>query len=192
MIWRYASTISECIRFLPVRLTYLLPPLLILLLASCGRAQDVPLHLQTGYAPLDEKLSRLVTVDKSAISAAEAKALSKAVFLDAREPEEFAVSHLPGALYLGYNKLDMSVVADVDKSRPVVVYCTVGYRSERAAKKLRAAGFTQVYNLYGSLYAWKLAGYPLEDNAGRTTSRLHTYSKKWGSFVPDSIGEKVW
>lgn len=171
----------------------LLPSLLlILLMASCVRAQDIPPRLQTGYAPLDEKLENLVTADEQAISAKEAKQLANAVFLDAREANEYNVSHLPGALHLGYDNLDLGIVDAIDKTQPIVVYCTVGYRSERAAKKLRKAGFSKVYNLYGSLYAWKLAGFPLENAAGEPTNRLHTYNKKWGSFVPENIGEKVW
>lgn len=166
--------------------------LFVLSLASCGRAQNVPARLQTGYGELDRKLEKLITADTNALGAKEASRLENPVFLDARETEEFNVSHLPGARHLGYDEMDLSVVSDVDKSRPVVTYCTVGYRSERAAEKLRAAGFKKVYNLYGSLYAWKLAGLPLEDAAGKPTERLHTYNKKWGSFVPDSIGEKVW
>ena len=168
-----------------------LPLLFILLLASCGRAQSVPQSLETGYAPLDQKLATLISADSFAIGARDAKALTNAVFLDARETEEYEVSHLPGALLLGYDHLDLGVVKDVDKSRPIVVYCTVGYRSERAAKKLRSAGFSRVYNLYGSLYAWKLAGFPLVDINEEPTDRLHTYNKKWGNFVPKSIGKKV-
>lgn len=183
---------SPVVRFRSVQLPYLLPLLFVLIIASCARAQNVPPRLKTGHVPLDEKLARLVTADQNAISAAEAEALEKAIFLDAREPEEYAVSHLPGALHVGYNYLNVNVLGGFDKFRPVVVYCTVGYRSERAAKELRKAGFTRVYNLYGSLYAWKLAGFPLEDQNGQPTERLHTYSRKWGSFVPDSIGEKVW
>lgn len=170
----------------------LLPLFFVLLLASCGRAQSLPHRLATGYGPLDEKLATLVTADSVAISAREATALPNALFLDAREPVEYRVSHLPGARNLGYDDLDLAVVSGVDKSRPIVVYCTVGYRSERAAKKLRDAGFQRVYNLYGSLYAWKLAGLPLEDAAGKPTNKIHTYNKKWGTFVPDTIGEKVY
>ncbi len=170
----------------------LLSLLLVVLLASCVRAQQVPPRLSTGYGPLDEKLSTLIAADSVAISAQEANNLSNALFLDAREPEEYAVSHLPGAINIGYDKLNLKTVKEVDKSRPLVVYCTVGYRSERAAAKLRKKGFTKVYNLYGSLYAWKLAGFPLEDAAGKPTNRLHTYNKKWGSFVPETIGEKTY
>lgn len=166
--------------------------LLILSFASCVRAQNTPAHLQTGYAELDRKLEKLISADELAIGAKAAAGLDNALFLDAREAVEYEVSHLPGAINIGYDNLNLKKVKDVNKSRPVVVYCTVGYRSERAAKKLRKKGFTNVYNLYGSIYAWKLAGLPLEDAAGKPTERLHTYNEKWGSFVPDSIGEKVW
>jgi rhodanese-related sulfurtransferase len=171
--------------------TGLITLLLPLLLASCVRAQ-VPLRLETGYGPLDEKLEQLVTADEQAVSAKEAAAMGNVLFLDARERVEFTISHLPGAINIGYDRLDLKTIKDVDKSRPLVVYCTVGYRSEQAAKKLRKKGFTKVYNLYGSLYAWKLAGFPLEDANGQPTEKLHTYNEKWGHFVPDSIGEKVW
>jgi len=117
--------------------------------------------------------------------------MSSALFLDAREVKEYKVSHLPGAVHFGYSKMNFKAVKAIDKSRPIVVYCTVGYRSERAAAKLRKKGFTNVYNLYGSLYAWKLAGLPLVDDSEQPTEKLHTYDELWGSFVPDSIGEKV-
>lgn len=166
--------------------------LFIFLLTSCINAQDIPARLQTGYAPLDDKLSSLVTADNQAISANEAYEMAEAIFLDARELDEFEVSHLPKAIHIGYDKVDYDTVEDLDLNKPVIVYCTVGYRSEKIAKKLRKKGFKNVYNLYGSLYAWKLAGYPLMDADGKSTERLHTYNKKWGSFVPDTIGEKVW
>lgn len=166
--------------------------LFVLTLASCARAQNVPERLQTGYAELDRKLEKLISADELAIGAKDAAALENVLFLDAREAVEYEVSHLPGAVNIGYDNLNLKKVKDIDKSRPVVVYCTVGYRSERAAKKLRKKGFTNVYNLYGSIYAWKLAKLPLEDATGKPTNRLHTYDEKWGSFVPDSIGEKVW
>lgn len=169
-----------------------IPLLFLLFLGTCGRAQNVPPRLATGHAPLDDKLARLVTADSLALSAREAYRMHDAVFLDARETEEYAVSHLPGALHLGYDDPDYAQLADYDRDRPVIVYCTVGYRSERAARNLRKRGFTRVYNLYGSLYAWALAGYPLEDRDGRPTTALHTYNRKWGSFVPDSLGRKVY
>lgn len=172
--------------------TYALVALLFITYHStCARAQNVPGELKTGYAPLDAKLAKMVTVDSLALSPAAARDLPDAVFLDAREAEEYAVSHLPGALHVGYKRPDFSALEGLDPNRPLVVYCTVGYRSERLAADLRERGFGRVYNLYGSLFAWTLAGYPLEDAAG-PTDRVHTYNRKWGELLPDGGNVKVW
>ncbi|MBB4078781.1 rhodanese-related sulfurtransferase [Lewinella aquimaris] len=154
-------------------------------------SQDVPNRLQTPYPPLNERLASMVTADSLAISAQEAHALPRAVYLDAREREEYAVSHLPGAVHLGFDDPDYGGLAGMAKDTPLVVYCTVGYRSERVAAGLRERGFTQVYNLYGSLYAWKLAGFPVV-SAGGPTERIHTYNRKWGTYFPDSLAIKVY
>ncbi|MEZ4984799.1 MAG: rhodanese-like domain-containing protein [Saprospiraceae bacterium] len=66
------------------------------------------------------------------------------LFLDARERKEFEVSHLPGAHFIGYDDFDLSRVEKLDKGREVIVYCSVGYRSEKITEKLLAAGFTNV------------------------------------------------
>ncbi|OAV45773.1 hypothetical protein A3850_002775 [Lewinella sp. 4G2] len=145
----------------------------------------------TRHAPLDDKLSRLLSVDAYTISAEEAVDLRDALFLDAREKEEYQVSHLPGALHLGYDRVKYDLLESYGKDTPIVVYCTVGYRSEKIAEKLRKRGYSSVHNLYGSLYAWKLAGLPLVDDQGSMTDRIHTYNEKWGRLIPDDLGEKV-
>jgi rhodanese-related sulfurtransferase len=163
----------------------------LLFLQTCQiGSQDVPSRLVTSYEPLNEQLRGLVTADSQALSPAEARSLPDPIFLDAREAEEYAVSHLPEARHLGYDDPDYGVLKGVDAARPLVLYCTVGYRSERMARKLRQRGFERVYNLYGSLYAWKLAGLPLVDAQG-PTERIHTYNRKWGTYIPDSLGIKV-
>lgn len=166
----------------------ILPTLAFLIFSLTGiscQPAPVPERLQTSYAPLNEKLAKTIKADEHAISAEEASALSNPLFLDAREVEEYNVSHLPGAERIGYDQPDFALVAEVDKDRPVVVYCTIGYRSERMAKQLRDQGFSKVYNLYGSIYAWSLAGLPLENAQGRPTKSIHTYNKKWGTYFPN-------
>ena len=162
------------------------------LYACTLRGQEVPEHLRTGHGPLDERLAGLVPVAAHTIGVEEAAHLPDALFLDAREPAEYLVSHLPGAQLLGYDTPNYAILENVAADRPLVVYCTVGYRSDKMVKRLRKRGYTRVYNLYGSLYAWKLAGRPLKDKNGRSTQRLHTYNRKWGQLVPDAIGEKVY
>lgn len=164
----------------------------LLLLYACRLSgQEVPERLRTGYTPLDERLSRMVTVDSNSISPREARALHDPVYLDAREPAEYAVSHLPDALPLGYKNPDYGQLAGISRDTPLVVYCTVGYRSERMTEELKRRGFNRVYNLYGSIYAWVLAGNPLFDENG-ISHNLHTYNRKWGTYFPDSIAHKVY
>lgn len=164
----------------------------LLVYTSCRTAPaKLPQRLMTDYPPLDRKLARTVTVDSFVLSPAEARGLAGAIYLDARSGEEYRVSHLPEAIRVGFRNPDIDWLHDVPRDTPLVVYCTIGYRSERVRDLLRQRGFTEVYNLYGSLYAWKLAGLPLVDARGRT-DRLHTYNRKWGRYVPDTIGIKVY
>lgn len=94
--------------------------------------------------------------------------------LDVREPDEYAVSHLPGALQVDPDASATDVVARIDPSRPVVAYCSVGYRSSALVQRLRDARFTQATNLKGSIFAWANEGRPLE-SAGRAVSVVHPY-----------------
>jgi rhodanese-related sulfurtransferase len=115
--------------------------------------------------------------------------LSNYQILDTREKEEFEVSHLTGAKWVGYENFSLASVSDLDKEKPVLVYCTVGARSQDIGKQLKAAGFSQVYNLYGGIIHWANESNPLEAE-GKATEKVHTYSKSWGIWL--NKGEKVY
>lgn len=159
--------------------------IIFLLLFSSCRSQTLPEHLKTSYEPLNEKLASLVTVDAYSIPPAEVQNLENPVLLDARELAEYEVSHLPGAIHLGYKKPNYDKLAHIDKDQPIVVYCTIGYRSNKMCATLRERGFSEVYNLYGSIYAWLLAEMPLNKNDGEITNEVHTFNKRWGNYLPD-------
>ena len=112
------------------------------------------------------------------------------VVLDTRPEAEYVVSHLPDARRAGYEDFDEATVAGIPRDQPVVVYCTVGYRSERIGERLLALGFTQVFNLYGGIFAWKNQGYPVVDAQGQPTERVHTYNQDWSQWLQQ--GEKVY
>ena len=79
--------------------------------------------------------------------------------LDVRTPEEFAEYHLAGAINIDWygEGFAAQVQAQLDKDRPVMVYCRSGRRSAAAAKVLDGLGFT-TYNLKGGILAWTDAG----------------------------------
>lgn len=108
--------------------------------------------------------------------------------LDAREKNEFEVSHLHGARWIGYDTFSLKNLQGLDKDQPVLVYCTVGARSQEIGKKLVDNGFTRVFNLYGGIIHWVNEGNPVEAN-GIVTPNVHTYSKSWGIWLKN--GQKV-
>lgn len=110
------------------------------------------------------------------------------VLLDAREKEEFEVSRIDGALWVGYDEVDLSVLKDVDPNAEVIVYCSVGYRSEKIAEQVKEMGYTNVKNLYGGIFNWKNTSHPVVNDKG-TTEKVHTYNEKWGQWLYK--GEKV-
>jgi rhodanese-related sulfurtransferase len=112
--------------------------------------------------------------------------------LDARSPEEFGVSHLPDAHYIGYKDFDAKEFKRrfPDKEATYVVYCSVGLRSGKIGKKLMDLGYTNIKNLSGGLFKWINDGYKIVDTTGKPTQKVHAYNKFWGLLL--NKGEKVY
>lgn len=111
------------------------------------------------------------------------KHLKNVYLLDTREKEEFDVSHLKNARNVGYIWFDMRKVYDIPKDATIVVYCSVGYRSEKIGEKLLKNGYHNVYNLYGSIFEWVNEGNPIYKTNGVQTTEIHTYNKNWSKWV---------
>jgi hydroxyacylglutathione hydrolase len=91
--------------------------------------------------------------------------------LDVRTPREWDEGHVPGARYRFLGELPARL-NDLDRGKPVIVYCATGYRSSLAASILQANGFRQVHNVPGGFTAWTTAGFPgiSSPNNNRTAS----------------------
>lgn len=106
-------------------------------------------------------------------------------FLDAREYSEYRVSHLKGAIHVGYNNFDLDKVSQkLSKSKKYIVYCSVGYRSGDIAMRLSNKGFDAI-NLYGGLFGWKNRGNAVFSN-NQVTNKVHGYNKKWSRYLESS------
>ncbi len=102
--------------------------------------------------------------------------------LDSREKEEFDVSHIKGAVYIGYKNFDItSALAKIDKTKPTVVYCSVGYRSGKIVQRLRAAG-VKALNLENGIFGWVNAGHKVYTAVG-PTNEVHGYNSNWAKKV---------
>ena len=124
------------------------------------------------------------------VSVAQLRQLPAPILLDTREAPEFAVSHLRGARLVGYDTFSLAAVKDLPKDAPLVVYCSVGARSEKIGTQLRRAGFTNVRNLYGGIFEWVNEGQPVVTAADQPTTRVHAYSPTWGIWL--RRGQKVY
>jgi rhodanese-related sulfurtransferase len=108
---------------------------------------------------------------------------SKYIILDTREWKEFEVSHLPGAIFVGYNNFSLQNIASISKEHIIVVYCSVGYRSERIGESLLNYGYQNVYNLRGGIFEWAALQYKLVDSEKKEVKKVHPYNKRWSKWV---------
>lgn len=107
------------------------------------------------------------------------------VFVDVREPEEQAVSMIPGAM----TQEEFEAHKEEYKDREIITYCTIGYRSGLYAAQLRKEGFN-AGNLKGSVLSWAHAGGEFWDAEGNPTKRVHVYGEEW-NLLPEDY-EAVW
>lgn len=135
-------------------------------------------------------LSTLLSHTVSEVSVKEAADLKdKALFLDARELNEFEVSHIKNALHVGYDNFNQSAIDTLDKNQKIIIYCSVGYRSEKISEKLLEQGFKDVSNLYGGIFEWINQGEKVYIN-NEQTNNIHPYSSVWGIWL--KRGKKVY
>ena len=146
-----------------------------------------------GQKKLDKLLNKWNKNNVPYISVKELSALkTKAILLDAREEKEYKVSHLKNALFVGYNnfKIHKTTKNLADKNAKIVVYCSLGIRSETIAHKLIKEGYTNVYNLYGGIFEWKNNNFSVVDTLGNTTEKVHVFNKDWSKWLKK--GKKVY
>lgn len=108
-----------------------------------------------------------------------------AILLDSRELKEYNVSHLEEAIHVGYNhfNLETTLKSLPDTSQTIIVYCSLGIRSEDIAEQLKKAGYTNVYNLFGGIFEWKNKDFPVFDAENKETDNVHAFSKDWSKWL---------
>lgn len=117
---------------------------------------------------------------------------NEAVILDAREPKEFEISHIKKAVCVGYDYFELSTITEQipNKNSKIVVYCSLGIRSEDIAEKLKKAGYTNVYNLYGGIFEWKNKDFTVYNSEDMETENVHTFSEEWSHWLKK--GNKIY
>ncbi|RZS99776.1 rhodanese-like domain-containing protein [Aquimarina brevivitae] len=111
------------------------------------------------------------------------------IILDSREPNEYKTSHIKNAVYVGYRDFSTENLKrlNIPKDATLVVYCSLGIRSENVAEKIQQLGYKNVFNLYGGIFEWKNKNCPVVNGLNKPTDSIHTYSKKWSKWLHNGI-----
>lgn len=150
-----------------------------------------PSYTQVQSKSFNLTLKTILAHDVPEITIKEAmKKMDNYYLLDAREKEEYNVSHLKDALFVGYDYFNLTSVKDLPKNKPIIVYCSIGKRSEDITRKLKKAGYLNVQNLYGGIFEWVNEGNPVYDLQEKPTDKVHVYGKFWSRFL--NKGTKIY
>ena len=104
--------------------------------------------------------------------------------LDTRKKEEFEVSRLENAIHVGYKNFEINQFQDqLNINQQIIVYCSIGVRSEEIGEKLKTAGFENVKNLRGGLFKWFNEDRQIIDDNDKSTHNIHGYNKKWSRYL---------
>ena len=76
--------------------------------------------------------------------------------IDVRELDEYQEGHIPGADHLALSELEEKAAAVVAAGKPHYLYCRSGQRSRTALKRLKALGYSELYNI-GGILLWPYA-----------------------------------
>ncbi|MEW7292573.1 rhodanese-like domain-containing protein [Aquimarina sp. 2304DJ70-9] len=81
------------------------------------------------------------------------------LLIDVRTPKEYTEGHIESAVNIDFRDKNFeALIAKVDKSKPVAVYCGRGGRSGKCSAYMKKAGFTKIYDLDGGITEWKFKG----------------------------------
>ncbi len=146
-------------------------------------------QLETVEKDVAQRWPQISHLSRGNMSGMLATQRAEVVVFDVREPGEFAVSHLPGAIRIDPGLSREQFLAEHAASlqgKSAVFYCSVGVRSSLLASRMQAdlerGGVQHVYNLTGGIFGWHNDARPLVTASGATDS-VHGYDAWWGRLV---------
>jgi len=142
----------------------------------------------TAQKTLDQTLKKYNKNNVPYISVTELRmfqAQGNVLILDSRELKEFQVSHIENATHVGYDFFSIENFKEKhpNKDEAIVVYCTLGIRSETISDQLIKAGYSKVKNLYGGICEWKNKDFKVYDSTETETQNIHTFNKEWSKWL---------
>ncbi|MEL7074969.1 MAG: rhodanese-like domain-containing protein [Cyanobacteria bacterium J06648_1] len=106
----------------------------------------------------------------------------KPLLLDARTEQEYQVSHLQDAQLASRKLKNLIDRREVNSATPIVVYCSVGYRSAKIVRQLQSRGYSKAFNLSGSIFQWVNEN-RLVYQKNQPVKMIHPYQKFWQYLI---------
>jgi rhodanese-related sulfurtransferase len=117
--------------------------------------------MKSGTDLINEAKQRVTEVTPASVKQA-LDAGGRTVLLDVREPNEWNMGHLPGAIHIPRGIMETSIEARVPRDANVVIYCASGNRSALAADTLQQMGYATVSSMSGGFRGWVEVGGEVE------------------------------
>ena len=127
---------------------------------------DIPSQLSSieAYPPLEIALEQyLMAIPSGYYTIASAEELKnlmadhQALVVDVREPLEYQSGHIPGAINIPLRTISRNL-SKIPSDRPVILYCSTGYRSSMGVMTLHLLKYANVKGFPPSLSGWQKAG----------------------------------
>lgn len=151
-------------------------------LIACGFAHPRAVTQRAIHALVSHNYPEVPWIDGTTLARALNGAVRSApLLLDARSEAEFSIGHIRGAVRVDASQTP-PLLNGVERARPIVVYCSVGYRSASIARGLIRRGHRDVRNLAGGVFAWANAGRPVY-RGDRVVREVHPYALPWGLLL---------
>ena len=150
---------------------------ILVIAAALGVLQHWPLVRVSWEGGLEARLEQMRSQRRQlnfqgvrTVNLAQAYALfqqGRTLFIDARDADDYAELHIPGAINLspqGLKQAGAGELAKIPKDREILVYCAQVScdAALTVAEKLQAMGFTRVQAFMAGFRAWDEAGYPAD------------------------------
>lgn len=87
------------------------------------------------------------------------------ILVDVRQPEDYAESHIEGAINIPIREVGQTLDLLPDIDAPIVTICGSSWRSPQVMTALQILGYTNVRNMSGGMRAWTDEGLAVTDNA---------------------------
>lgn len=119
------------------------------------------MSFKTGEELVDDARARITEITPAHVAAVRERG-EQVVHLDVREPNEWNLGRIPGAVFLPRGQLESKIEELVPREAQVIVYCARGNRSALAADTMLLMGYEKAASMSGGFAQWVTEGREVE------------------------------